>query len=241
METKTLFARINQNKRKTAPSTYMATLTYRPGEVWESGDIKRVTAYLKRRFGSWLLSLAWVFELQLRGAPHYHLFATFAKGSMPMLDRAQGERDFVPWFKGSTRVEKAKSIFYLSKYIGKEHQKDYDKFPRGVRSFGIWVSALYNWECRNQIRATALPKWVTSALTKENFASGKLQVSPAKGGGWEINGNLLCSDYEFIGVTDKAVDGGDLFEWWKEGGGVDSVPVGMPISQYLEIKNLLRQ
>jgi len=237
MATKTLFDSLNQNKRKTAPNTYMATLNYRPGEEWEKGDVKRVTEWLKRTYGTWLLSYAWVCELHESGKLHYHLMATYAKGSMPYLDRPQGKRGFIPWAKGSTKVEKAKSIFYLSKYVGKEHQKDYDRFPRNVRAFAVWVSALYSWETRNGVRQTALPSWVASCLTKENITSGKLSVRPSRGGGWDICGTLVCSDYEYLGSARNEIEIKSLIDLWRYHTGGNETPVkGIQVSHYLEMQ-----
>jgi hypothetical protein len=233
MVTKTLFQSINRNKRKTDPSTYMATLTYRPGETWEPGDIKRVTQWLKRKFGTWLLSYAWVLELQAREAPHYHLYATFAKGSMPYLDRPQGERGYIPWTKGTTKVEKARSIFYLSKYIGKEYQKDYHKFPKGVRSFGIWVSALYSWETRNGVRKTVLPAWVRECITEAQMKAGKLSITPSRGGGWNIYGTLVSSDYEYMFTEEREIDSKRLLEVWEyQTRGQESPRVGISVAEY---------
>jgi hypothetical protein len=36
-------------------------------------------------------------------------------------------------------VTSARTVFYLLKYTGKEHQKDFDKFPPGCRAYATWI------------------------------------------------------------------------------------------------------
>lgn len=217
IEAKTLFNQINRNKRKTAPNTYMATLTYRPDVKACPSDIKRTTEWIRRHFGTWLLSYAWCAEVTRAGALHYHLFVTLAKGSLPFLDRPQGQRAYIPWDKGFTKVEKARSVFYLSKYIGKEYQKDYSKFPKGMRSFGLWVSPQYAWEIRNNIRMSAFPSWVRGLITEEEIRQGKISVVRERGGGWNLEGSVFRSDWEMLGMTsgDDVISLEELERWRK--------------------------
>jgi hypothetical protein len=41
------------------------------------------------------------------------------------------------WKKGMSRIETARSPFYLVAYLGKEYQKNFDNMPKGCRVFGI--------------------------------------------------------------------------------------------------------
>lgn len=212
---KQLFADEKKNKSKKEPKTYMATLSYRPGVEWKPHDIKRVTSWLKRRYADRLLSYAWVAELQARGAIHYHMLVTLSSGSLKFLDRSQKAkkhgREFVPWPFGSGNVKKAKSVHYLSKYIGKEHQKDYCRMPKGARCFGLYVSSSYAWELKNQIRQTAFPSWVVDFIPEE-ARKEKLDVKREEGGGWYVCGVVRKSDWIFLGVTDDPLTDEQLVE-----------------------------
>lgn len=214
IDCKQLFAKQSRNKGHSGPVTYMTTLTYAPDQKWEPGHITRVTKWLHRRYEHRLLSYAWVAELTGRKCIHYHLMVTLSSGSLKFLDRAQGERDFVPWLWGSTNVQKAKTTHYLSKYIGKEYQKDYRSFPKGCRAFGLWVSDSYSWEVRNNIRLTAFPQWLRERIPSELCDEGKLPIARREGGGWLIEGKLVESPWVFCGVTDNPEEFVS-FEWLK--------------------------
>ena len=122
----------------------MITLTYAKAEDWKANDIKNFCSWLRRYCGDSLISYAWVAELQERGAVHYHLTAYFKKGfSVPFPDKPTGRKNFVPWAFGYSRIEKAKNPAYLVTYLGKEHQKDFHRFPLGARSFSIWANSEY--------------------------------------------------------------------------------------------------
>jgi hypothetical protein len=120
---------------------YMITLTYADVDAWKPNQIRDFCSWLRRNKGSNLLSYSWVGELQERGAVHYHLVAHVKKGTkIPHPDKPQGRKNFTPWQFGHTKVEKARSAGYLVKYLGKEYQKDYSRFPKGARGYGVWVS-----------------------------------------------------------------------------------------------------
>jgi hypothetical protein len=113
-------------------SLKMITLTYRPGEKWMPKDISIYLHALKRKMGKNLLAIAWVGELQKRGAVHFHILV-YAKGKVPKPDKSG------MWSHGRTGVELARTPFYLLVHTGKEYQKDFDRFPKGMRAFGVWV------------------------------------------------------------------------------------------------------
>jgi hypothetical protein len=85
-----------------------------------------------RRKGIITFAYAWVGELQERGAVHFHILI-YAKGKIPKPDKSR------MWNNGSTKIELARTPFYLLVHTGKEYQKDFDKFPKGMRAFGVWI------------------------------------------------------------------------------------------------------
>ena len=55
------------------------------------------------------------------------------------------------WTFGSSNIATAKSYFYICTYLGKEYQKDFDKFPRSARLYG--ASMRGNSELQKAFRA----------------------------------------------------------------------------------------
>jgi hypothetical protein len=43
------------------------------------------------------------------------------------------------WPFGFTRIEVAMTPFYLITYLGKEYQKDFSRFPKGIRVFAVFI------------------------------------------------------------------------------------------------------
>ena len=116
----------------------MITLTYAPEHVWEANHIREFMLSLKKFLGKNLLAYAWVAELQKRGAIHYHVMVVVPPDliigdDLPYPDEAG------LWRYGLTRVEVARSPFYLVTYLGKEYQKDFSRFPKGIRVFGVYI------------------------------------------------------------------------------------------------------
>jgi hypothetical protein len=112
----------------------MITLTYRETDKWKPYDI---TKFLRRWIGRYpeIIGYTWVAELQARGAPHYHVVFAVPKGF---------KFDAYPdksgcWPMGMTKVESVRSPFYLIRYIGKEHQKNFADFPKGMRLYGVSI------------------------------------------------------------------------------------------------------
>ena len=111
----------------------MITLTYKNSEDWKPHHMGKFTKWLKRNLGDSLKSYAWVAELQERGAMHYHLIAYVSKETnIPFPDKAYGNKNFVGWPYGHSKVENARVGQYLASYVSKEHQKDYYRFRSWV-------------------------------------------------------------------------------------------------------------
>ncbi len=112
----------------------MVTLTYEKSDDYEAGHIRNYVKSLKRKLGKRLLAWAWVAELQRRGAIHYHMTIMMEKGTrFPMPDKSG------MWKFGMSKVQKAKSPWYLVKYVGKDHQKDLSKYPKGCRLYATSI------------------------------------------------------------------------------------------------------
>src|SRR3990172_4707989 len=104
----------------------MITLTYRAVDGWRAGHMNEFLRNLKQRLGKKLYAFAWVAELQKRGAVHYHVVLLTMKGArIPKPDKCS------LWPHGMSKIETARSPFYLMTYTGKEYQKDLAKYPKG--------------------------------------------------------------------------------------------------------------
>ncbi|MGA2503513.1 MAG: hypothetical protein ABSG01_05415 [Anaerolineales bacterium] len=116
----------------------MVTLTYAPEYKWEPNHIRAFMLSMRKLLGNSILAYAWVAELQKRLAIHYHIMF------LVPIELEIGEDFPYPdqagiWTYGFTRVEIARSPFYLVTYLGKEYQKDFSKFPKGIRVFAVYI------------------------------------------------------------------------------------------------------
>jgi len=112
----------------------MVTLTYRKKGDYQAGHIRAYLKAIKQSCGSNLWGWAWVSEVQKRGAVHYHLMLLLKKGSrFPWPDKS----GMWPW--GMSKVETARSPYYLVTYVGKSYQKDLSKLPKGCRLYGVSI------------------------------------------------------------------------------------------------------
>lgn len=119
----------------------LGTLTKVPYD-WKANDIREFNLRMREELGDNLLGYAWVLELTQKGVPHYHYLCVIKEGvKIPYPD----ENGI--WIKGLTRIEKARTPFYILKYTGKEYQKDFENYPKGARLFAIWMK-----NKRDQIR-----------------------------------------------------------------------------------------
>lgn len=116
----------------------MITLTYAPQHQWQPNHIREFMLDLRKVLGDNLLGYAWVAELQKRGAIHYHLMLFVPKMLCLGTDIPYPD-DAGLWKWGMTRVEVARTPFYLITYLGKEYQKDFSRYPKGIRVFAVYV------------------------------------------------------------------------------------------------------
>jgi hypothetical protein len=175
----------------------MITLTYDPSVKWKAGHINNFMDGVKRAVGKGLLAYAWVSEMQLRGVPHYHAFLVVKKGTfIPTPDKPHGKRGHVLWPHGMTKIETARSPFYLVKYTGKEHQKE--GFYRNMRIFAVWISkdVLSELE-RRKFRLSALPKWLANIARPMIDHADYEHPKPSPGGGWLFLDKLFRSEWEY--------------------------------------------
>jgi len=112
----------------------MVTLTYRRVCDYKPGHIGDYLRNVKKRLGSNLLALAWVAELQKRGAVHYHVVFLVQPGTdIPKPDK-HGY-----WTHGMSKIETAKTAFYLATYTGKEYQKALSRYPKSCRLYAVSI------------------------------------------------------------------------------------------------------
>jgi len=170
----------------------MLTLTYERGDDWRPNQIRAFMLFVRKKLKGRLHAYAWVAELQRRGAVHYHVLLIVDKGTyIPKPDKGC----WWPW--GSTRIETAKSPFYIAKYVGKEYQK-LGPFPKGMRMFSVWVAEDYiTMDDRWFFRLSTLPAWFRQVVLSLPEVYGS-RWSRSPGGGWEYNGVVHPSPYELI-------------------------------------------
>jgi len=161
----------------------MITLTYRGVNDWQPYHIRRFMRCVRTHCRDGLLGYVWVAELQKRGAPHYHVLLLVRRGTdLPMPDRAGW------WPHGHTRIETARSRFYILKYVSKKKFQigdEWKDFPKGMRLFCVWLSAeLLSPEDRHLFRLSALPAWLEKELKQRDRI---VRVRRLTGGGWLIS------------------------------------------------------
>lgn len=159
----------------------MITLTYERVKDWRPNDMRDFILDLRKVAGAGLLAYAWVAELQQRGAVHYHLLVLARRGTnLPYPDRSG------LWPFGMSKVENARTVFYICKYVGKEYQK-IGNFPRGLRMFSVWISKHVALDAirRFTFKVSALPVWLADKI-REHFDANReaLHARRVLGGGW---------------------------------------------------------
>ena len=171
----------------------MVTLTYAGVDDWKPNDIRDYMKALKRKLGRDLVASAWVGELQKRGAVHYHVILVCKKGTnIPKPDESG------MWTHGLSRIETAKTVFYLCSYLKKEYQKEGD-FPKGMNSVWIakWaVEEIAHW----RMRLSSLPRWFAKKVTDRDDHRGE-KWERNEGGGYRFAGILFRSPYKFYGLA----------------------------------------
>jgi hypothetical protein len=159
---------------------WMITLTYKYVDGWKPNHIREFMLKIRKRYGKHLLGYAWVAELQKRGAVHYHVLL-YTKGISKVVK--PDKSGF--WTHGLTTTEQARTPYYIMKYAGKEYQKDFTKFPPGIRAFAVWFQS-------ENLRTT---------LRYESLHPKYQKVFDDNNGSWKAvriarKYNLLQSDWE---------------------------------------------
>ncbi len=171
----------------------MITLTYAEIEGWKPNHIRDFMKELRRRLGNDLIAYAWCAELQARGAVHYHIELICRKGTrIPMPDKSG------MWKHGLSKIETAKTVFYICSYMKKAYQKE-GKFPKGIRMYAVWVAKaavekLAHWK----LRVSSLPQWLANKIISMVEHYGEKWVR-SPGGGWFFANQFFRSPYVFIG------------------------------------------
>jgi hypothetical protein len=165
----------------------MVTLTYRDVGQWRKRHIRDFMLSMRKVLKGRLLAYAWVAELQERGAVHYHVLFVVRRGVLlPQPDTF--------WKHGSTKIETARTVFYVMKYAQKG-SIDGLQFPKGLRLFAVWISAAavrggaVDAKLFLRFKLSCLPRWLAGFLDEWGFLDSKRVRSP--GGGWLINGFML--------------------------------------------------
>lgn len=186
----------------------MITLTYAEKDAWRANHIKEFRMKLKKTAGDGLIAYAWCAELQERGAVHYHFLALAKRGtSLPKPDKSG------LWKYGMSKIETAKTPYYICKYTGKEHQKR-GPFPKGLRMFAVWVSKKIQIDAAKQAayKLSSLPKWLGERLKMYFDITDKLiHARRIGGGGWVDDlGSVYWSPWS---IFSPELQAGDREKW----------------------------
>ncbi len=193
---------------------YMYTLTYDTkgtlGDActWQPNHIRDFMLQLRKVLGSDLIGYAWVAELTRSGVLHYHVLVRVIEGTrLPYPDR-----DGL-WLWGLTRLEQARTPWYIVKYVGKEYQKDFSRYPKGARLFGVWIAG----EKQKELRYRNLKPWQKEVV--DNFGWDALAEYRKPDTGYLYVGSCSTSGYaEFLGESAFK----DKFSWVYDELGDDS-------------------
>ncbi len=141
----------------------MVTLTYENKEDFRFLHVRDFMRKMRRRYNDRLLGYAWVAELQRRGAVHYHVLLLI-RG----MAKSFHADDLGLWKHGFTNCVRARSPFYIVKYAGKEKQKDFRFFPKGIRVFAVWIS---DQDAKTELRFRSLKNWEKGAVLADGWES----------------------------------------------------------------------
>jgi len=165
----------------------MLTLTYADADAWQANDIRDFMLRLRAALGDNILGYAWVLEIQKRGAPHYHVLVWCKAGTfIPAPD------DAGMWSHGMTRVEVARTPFYVFKYSSKCDESSVMAMPAGARMFAVWIrEGVISDMARYIFRMSSLGKWLADMLMPliDEFPKR------ARGGGWLVGDDWVSSPF----------------------------------------------
>jgi len=141
----------------------MVTLTYDDPAAWRSDQLEAYLQWLRQKYrrSKRLLGFAWVAEIQAdryrrtgQAVVHYHILLVLKPGTLlPKPDKT------CYWKYGMSRVETAKTLYYICAYVGKEKQKDLALFPKSCRTYGLSllrVPAEFRDVYRDQMASTSV-------------------------------------------------------------------------------------
>lgn len=173
----------------------MVTLSYHYGEDWEPKAISEYMAKVRRASKGGILAYLWVAETQERGAIHYHVLLLVKRGTgLDKPDQAG------LWNHGSTRIETARTPYYVCKYVGKEYQKK-GALPVGARVCASYVQkGLISDVAMAEYKAECAPKWVREMrgfLVGTGFMEETDKVVK-KGAAWKLGEITSESEYELV-------------------------------------------
>lgn len=169
----------------------MVTLTYAPGVDWQPNHIRDYMLSVRKSLVDALCAYAWVAELQKRGAVHYHVLL-WVKGDvyLPTPDKSGA------WAHGMSKVEIARTPFYIFKYAQKGFDSDLT-FPRGLRLFAVWIREGFVSDFERYVfRMSALPGWLSDIIEP---AIDEFPVR-TRGGGWAIGSFWVASPFELVDI-----------------------------------------
>jgi hypothetical protein len=174
----------------------VAHLTYRPGVCWRPLHISEFIKVVKRHLKKQLLGYAWVAEMQMRGAVHYHVVLAVQRGvKIPKPDLAGW------WPFGSTTVgKKRKPLGYLMDYWNKIRQKR--GYPKGIRIFAVvWFEWAAGGDSRFLVALWSLPEWVLGHI--DQFVAIVERVLPRRwfNGWWVWRGRWFRSPWRLVMMT----------------------------------------
>jgi hypothetical protein len=90
------------------------------------------------------------------------------------------------WPHGLSKIQSARSPYYLVSYVGKEYQK-MGKFPKGMRVFAVWLNCVSVplWVMA-KFKLSALPRWLAEEITGLGILGLFMPKRDIGGGGWTL-------------------------------------------------------
>jgi hypothetical protein len=185
----------------------MITLTLRPEVEWEPNMMREFMRHFVGVQNIDLRGYSWVAELTQAGEVHYHVLLLVRAGSQ--IPKPDGENDTqleAWWPHGSSKIETARTHWYIVKYVSKGHfvgaDGEWKKFPKGIRIFSVWVApSVISPNARWHFRLSALPGWMRELLFW-NFEEAEWERPGF--GGWRV---WPRGDPPFLVSTPYFIDG----------------------------------
>lgn len=170
----------------------MVRLSYANEGKYGERDITNYIRKAKARYGDKLLAYTWVAEMQERMVLHYHIIWVVPKGVRLNFPDRDGT-----WDKGSTRVEKARTVWYVASYTGKERQKAGLYLIPYVHMFAVWISEkIATGFDRWNMKKCMFPTWVQEVISLHpGWYMGGVSVERSPGGSWWIDNMLFESPW----------------------------------------------